>query len=178
VEQVVLLVVRGVEIRRAWQPRFRQSSGLGRIANLIWMLVAWSLAAFRYRPSVMVVGTDPILSVLVTLPWKALRPNTKIVHWCFDLYPEAAISGGVLRADSAVVRAIKRLLRAGYSRCDLLVDIGPCMRAKLSQYGQPMSYRTLTPWALAEPELPLPVNLCKRTRFFGNARSGLLYSGN
>jgi colanic acid biosynthesis glycosyl transferase WcaI len=169
---------RGIEIRRVWRPRFRQSSGPGRIANLLWMLVAWSLAAFRYRPDVLVVGTDPILSVLVALPWKALRPDTKIVHWCFDLYPEAAIAGGVLRAESAVVRAIKRLLRAAYSRCDLLVDIGPCMRAKLSRYGPSMSHRTLTPWALAEPERPLPVNPGERTRLFGNARSGLLYSGN
>ena len=169
---------RGVNIRRVWRPRFRQSSALGRIANMTWMLFAWSLAALKYQPDVLVVGTDPILSVLVALPWKALRPTTKVVHWCFDLYPEAAIATGVLAPKSAVARVIKRLLLAAYSRCDLVADIGPCMRARLTRYGESMSHRTLTPWALAEPELPLPLNACERTRLFGDARIGILYSGN
>jgi glycosyltransferase involved in cell wall biosynthesis len=142
------------------------------------MLIAWSLAALKYRPDVVVVGTDPILSVVVALPWKAIRPNTKVAHWCFDLYPEAAIADGVLCANSAVVRVIKRVLRAAYSKCDLLIDIGPCMRARLTPYGHSSVHRTLTPWALAEPELPLPIDACERTRLFADARIGILYSGN
>jgi hypothetical protein len=87
----------------------------------------------------------------------------KIVRWCFDLYPEAAIAGGVLRAESAVVRAIKRLLRAAHSRCDLLVDIGPCLRAKLSRHGPSMSPGRSHPGrspSRSGPSRSIPVSDC------------------
>ena len=49
----------------------------------------------------MIVGTDPMLSVLVALPWRVLRRRSRIVHWCFDLYPDAAVAEGMLRRDVA-----------------------------------------------------------------------------
>src|SRR5437868_1023912 len=44
----------GVEFRRVWRPRWRQASGLGRMANAIWMIAAWSLLALnrRVRPQI------------------------------------------------------------------------------------------------------------------------------
>src|SRR5690348_17334898 len=84
----------GVSIRRVWRPRFRQASTLGRMLNAAWMILAWSTALVgkrhRARPDVLVIGTDPVLSVLVSLFVKRLRPTIRVVHWCYDLYPEAA----------------------------------------------------------------------------------------
>src|ERR1700691_3194320 len=54
----------GIRIRRVWRPSFPQARAWGRIANLIWMIAAWSLAAFRHKPDVLIVGTDPVLSLL------------------------------------------------------------------------------------------------------------------
>jgi len=168
-----------VSVRRIWRPRFRQSSAIGRILNALWMIVRWSLLAVRRgSPDVVVIGTDPILSILVARIWKFFHPRAKIVHWCFDLYPEAAIAEGLVDASSFPARILNRLLRPAYGACSLIADLGPCMRGLLTNYRSAARRETLVPWALDEPELPLPPDPEHRERIFGKARLALLYSGN
>jgi len=172
---------RGVAIRRVWRPAFRQSRNRGRVLNAAWMLAAWTVAAAalrRRRREVMVVGTDPILGVLAALPWRALRRRSGIVHWCHDLYPEAPIAEGMLDGESRPVKLLKRLLAAAYERCDVLADLGPCMRDRLARYGSAAKRTTLTPWSLVEPLRPVEPDPATRSDLFGDAGLGLLYSGN
>ena len=170
---------KGVRIERVRRPRFRQSSTVGRILNILWMQAAWSLDAIRRRstPDVLIIGTDPILSVLVAIVWKVLRPQTKIVHWCFDLFPEAAFSEGILDRGSFGARFLQGITRRAYQCCDLIVDIGSCMRAQLKKYGSKARHVTLVPWALEEPPEPLPVSQDERSHVFGDANLALMYSG-
>jgi colanic acid biosynthesis glycosyl transferase WcaI len=171
----------GVRIRRAWRPAFRQSSNRGRLLNAGWMLASWAKAAItlpRRKREVMVVGTDPVLGVLAAVPWRTLRRRTGIVHWCHDLYPEAPIADGMVRETSPPVRVLKRLLAAAYRRCDLLADLGPCMGELLAKYGSAARPTTLTPWALVEPDRPVDADPATRAELFGDAKLGLLYSGN
>jgi glycosyltransferase involved in cell wall biosynthesis len=167
----------GIKIRRVWRPRFKQSSNLGRLLNAGWMLAAWSLPVGR-RPNVLIVGTDPILSVLVAIAWRLTRPGVKIAHWAFDLYPEAPVADGMLPADSWLVRALRSALRVAYGCCDLIADLGGCMRRLLERY-QPRGRKvTLVPWALSEPEQVATPDPAVRKDLFGDAALGLLYSGN
>jgi glycosyltransferase involved in cell wall biosynthesis len=172
---------RGVTIRRVWRPRLSQSSRLGRVLNALWMLAAWCPLVLRRGsavPDVIVVGTDPMFSVLVALVVRALRPRVRLAHWCFDLYPEAAIADGQVAADGWLARGLRRLLRAAYASCDLVADLGCCMRERLARYGLGGRQVTLVPWALVEPakvERPEP---SVRRELFGEAPLGLLYSGN
>ena len=169
----------GVDFRRIWRPALQQSSGFGRIANAAWMVMAWSGMALNptIRPDVLIIGTDPILSVLVALVWRRLRPKVHIVHWCFDLYPEAAIAAGLLDETSPFVTVLKKILAKSYGNCDLVVDIGECMRKRLSTYGLSAGTQTITPWALVEPLEPTPIDSGERKALFGNAILALLYSG-
>jgi colanic acid biosynthesis glycosyl transferase WcaI len=169
----------GIRIERVWRPRFRQASSLGRILNASWMIGAWSLAALcpRRAPEVLVIGTDPILSVLVACAWKTLRPRTKIVHWCFDLYPEAAYADELLGRTTMAARILERVLRSAYAACDAIVDIGPCMRRLLAKYGSPARQITLVPWALEEPAAVPDSGNRERKEIFGEARLALMYSG-
>jgi colanic acid biosynthesis glycosyl transferase WcaI len=172
---------RGLKISRIWRPRFAQSSSLGRILNAAWMIAAWSRISLRgkpIRPDVVLVGTDPILSVLVALPLKWLRPEIQIAHWAFDLYPEAAIADGMLAASGIAVRLLTWLLRRAYANCNLIVDLGLCMRRRLEAYGGASGHQTIVPWALAEAESPVPAEPDLRQRLFGDAKLALLYSGN
>lgn len=124
----------GGSIRRVWRLGWRQSSNKGRILNALAMLVGWTWRALvtpRSKHEVMIVGTDPILGVLVAIPWRLLRPRSTIVHWCHDVYPQAAVADGVLRADSLIVRMLNRILRIAYRRCDVIADLGTCMREKM-----------------------------------------------
>jgi len=169
----------GVRIQRLWRPSFAQSTSAGRILNAIWMIARWSLIACdpRVRPDVLVVGTDPIFSILTTIVWRKLKPRTKIVHWCFDLYPEAAIADGFLKADSRTVRFLRALLSKAYAACDLIVDIGPRMRSLLKRYALDIPVDTLVPWALRESPLVTPINDSERQLLFGASRLTLMYSG-
>jgi colanic acid biosynthesis glycosyl transferase WcaI len=172
---------RGIKISRVWRPHLPQARPLGRIVNAAWIIAAWSRIALRphtSRPDVVLVGTDPILSVLVALPLKWLRPKIKIAHWAFDLYPEAAIADGLVNPSSKIIRALTALLRHAYGKCDLIVDLGHCMRGRLAAYGSPAVRETIVPWALAEGPVPMAPEPDLRHHLFGDAKLALLYSGN
>lgn len=170
----------GVTIERVWRPPWAQASNRGRILNAVWMLTAWTVQALRPprgRIDVVIIGTDPVLSVLAAIPWKAIRRAT-VAHWAFDLYPEAPIANGMLREGSLPVRVLKWFLAAAYRRCDLIADLGPCMAKLLAAYRSPARSVTLTPWALTEPDAPVEPDPATRRDLFGDAKLGLLYSGN
>ena len=171
----------GVRIHRVWRPNFRQASNFGRLLNAAWMIGSWSwhavLSRGRQREFV-IVGTDPVLGVLVSIPWRLFRRSDRIVHWCHDLYPEAPIAAGMISERSLPVRVLKKLLAMAYWRCDLIADLGHCMAGLIKTYRTPAHTATLTPWALVEPTQPVKPDPDTRRELFGNARLGLLYSGN
>lgn len=170
----------GVTIRRIWRPPLRQSSTFGRFVNAIWMIGCWSLLSLRRAssgPDVLIIGTDPIMSVLVAKVWKLLRPHTRIAFWCFDLYPEAAIADGLIAARSSSARILRRLLGPAYRACSVIADLGPCMRQLLLKYPSNARRETMVPWALDEPVTPLPIAREERERVFGETSLAILYSG-
>src|SRR5262249_15499955 len=154
----------------------RQSSGMGRVINALWMLAAWCGIGLRNRdkaPDVVIVGTDPILSVLAAWMIRKLRQRIRLVHWCFDLYPEAAVAEGMLPADGWLNRLLRRLTGRAYASCDLVVDIGPCMRSRLATYEHGRRQATLVPWALVEPDQVQQSDPEVRRELFGEATLGL-----
>ncbi len=169
----------GVKIRRVWRPPFRQHSFLGRILNSIWMMKfwGWRFLFLSNPPDILVIGTDPIFC-LVIVPFVKLRhPRVKVVHWCFDLYPEYAAANGMVRPDGPIAKTLRFFMGTGYRRCELVADIGRCMRERLERY--PAKARsTHSPWAFEEPSEPPAPDPSEREALFGDARLGLLYSGN
>jgi colanic acid biosynthesis glycosyl transferase WcaI len=169
----------GVHLERIWRPRFRQASSSGRLLNAFWMLARWSLLAFRPNPpAAIVIGTDPIMSVVVAIVWGFVRPHTRIVHWVFDLYPEAAYADGLLPRDGFAASILEKILRRAYAACDAIIDIGPCMRRRLARYRSPARQETVVPWALEEPLAALAVAPAERQQIFGSTCMAMLYSGN
>ena len=124
-----------------------------------------------------IVGTDPIFAILVAVPLKFFAPSVKIVHWCFDLHPEAAISSALVTEKSIAVRFVRKFMRIAYSRCDLIVDIGSCMRELLNQY-QHSAGKVEPPWALLEPSDRIEPDIQTRKKLFNDAKLSILYSGN
>ncbi len=167
-----------VTFRRVWRPPLSQATGAGRVLNALWMTAAWSLEALRPgpRPDVVLVGTDPILSVSALRAWRLFRPAVKRVHWAFDVYPQAAVADGLLSEGSPVAHLLARLAASAVGTADLVADIGPCMRGLLP--ASPAARReTFPPWALVEPPAPLEADPGERRLLFGDARLGILYSG-
>ena len=168
----------GISYHRVRRPAFAQGSGAGRVANALWMTAAWSAQAMRpgRGPDVVLVGTDPILSVFALAVFRLFRPSVRRVHWAFDVYPDAAVADGTLREGSLLARLLAGVAAAGVKAAHLVADIGPCMRERLP--AAPGALReTLPPWALHESAVPLEADPEERRRLFGDARLGVLYSG-
>jgi len=170
----------GVLIRRVWRPDFPQHRFWGRLFNSIWIQKFWLWRSFFWgkdRPDVVLIGTDPVFALLVAPLLRLFHPKLKIVHWCFDLYPEAAVADGIFQEGNLPVRLAKALMGPAYRACDLVAQLGPCMAERLKAYPVRQSV-TLTPWALEEPSAPLAVDAHERKNLFGEAKLCLLYSGN
>ena len=167
-----------VSYHRVRRPAFAQGSGGGRVMNALWMTAAWSAGALRpgRGPDVVLVGTDPILSVITLAAYRLSRRPARRVHWAFDVYPDAAVADGALREGSLLVRLLARVATTGVKAAHLVADIGPCVRERLP--AAPGGLReTLPPWALYESAAPLEADPEERRRLFGDARLGVLYSG-
>ena len=165
--------INGVTVKRVWRPALKQHSVVGRIVNSLWIQRAWKtrLRSSSYQPDVILIGTDPILALSCAPVLKVLRPQAKIVHWCFDLYPEAAVADGMLGEGSKIIAGAHERMAKGYASCSLVANLGPCMAERLKSY--PVGKQTtLTPWALQEPAEPLPLGKDERKELFGAEPSG------
>jgi colanic acid biosynthesis glycosyl transferase WcaI len=168
----------GVRIHRVFRPAWDQARPLERLANSAWMAAAWLAAARRLGPvDAIVIGSDPAFSATAALGFRRLFPDAALVHWCFDLYPEAIDAEGKQRAAALLGPAARRLMALAYRRYDRLVDIGPRMQERLRGYGAGAAQQTLVPWALTEAERPVPVDPTVRAALFPRARLALLYAG-
>jgi hypothetical protein len=122
--------------------------------NAAWMIVAWcslGLRDARSTPDVIVVGTDPVFSVVAALVIRVLRPRIRLAHWAFDLHPECSIAEGKISEAGWLARITRAVMRRAYHSCDLVADLGACMRRRLEFYGHSSRRLTLVPWALVEP---------------------------
>jgi colanic acid biosynthesis glycosyl transferase WcaI len=169
----------GVAVERAHRPPWDQAKPLERLGNSAWMLGAWLARAASMKPfDAVVLGSDPAFAALLFVPLRSLWPRSVFVHWCYDLYPEAIVADGAGRAVRGVAAAARKLMKLAYQKCDAIVDLGPRMCERLSEYGGHAEHLTITPWALVEPEgAPSAGDERVRQELFGDARVGLLYSG-
>jgi len=170
---------KGVRIIRIGRPGWSQADHLTRLANSLWMSVAWLLKIMTLpKTDVIVLGSDPQFSQLLFPIIKKLRPAAKIVFWCYDLFPDAILADGA----GLLVRGIAQISKGGIKNAceslDLLVDIGPCMGRRLESYEIKCRRATLTPWALVEPSILEGPDPAMRQELFGDSDLALLYSGN
>ncbi|MCG8555597.1 MAG: glycosyltransferase family 4 protein, partial [Proteobacteria bacterium] len=169
----------GVRVHRSRRPAFDQSRDLQRLLNLGWMTAAWGRRVLRGRRNGLhVVGSDPQFSQVLFPIIKAASRHNRVIHWAYDLYPDAIVANAPFGKAAAAARAIRPVVKHLYRYADVLVDLGPCMRRRLATYGHRARTATMTPWALAEPGQLPPVDAQVRRALFGDARLALLYSGN
>jgi len=167
----------GVKIHRVFRPAWTQKRPVPRLGNSAWTLAAWFARALQLGPfDAVVIGSDPSFAASLAIPLRAAWPRTPLLHWCLDVFPDAGEAEwtGATRLLSPPARAV---MSAAYRCCDVVVDLGPCMRRRLEAYGGSPARETLTPWALVEPEAPAAPDPAVRRELFGDAVVGLLYAG-
>ena len=169
----------GVRIERVGRPSWDQRKPAERLLNSAWLLAAWLARSRSLGPfDAVVLGSDPAFAPLLFLPLARIWPSTVLAHWCFDVYPEVIGADGGARRARPLIPVARAMMGAAYRRCDVVVDLGPRMRERLSEYSTSALRETLVPWALVEPAGASDAGDPEiRRQLFGEARLGLLYSG-
>jgi colanic acid biosynthesis glycosyl transferase WcaI len=166
-----------VDIHRVFRPGLSQKNPFQRLANTAWTLSAWFLHSLKLEEfDAIIIGSDPSFAATLAIPLRRSRPRTPILHWCLDVYPDA-VEAEWSSATRLLSRPARAMMSAAYRRCDVVVDLGPCMRLRLERYGGSPHRETLTPWALVEPTTPAEPDPAVRRELFGDATIGLLYAG-
>ncbi len=170
---------RGMKIIRIKRPAWNQANPFFRLANSAWLILAWSLKICKLpRADVIIVGSDPQFSALLFPVLRILKRGKLLVHWCFDLYPDAITADGAKGFVKWFAEKLTVLMRWAYRSVDLMVDIGPCMKQRLSPFHRNSRSATLVPWSLVESDSIQKPDNVTRHELFNDAKLALLYSGN
>ena len=169
---------KNVEVLRFWRPNFSQGVNFRRLFNSGVLQLKWLRGFWKRRREfdAVIVGTDPQFDYMMFPFLRRMNRKLKIVHWAFDIFPDAIFVGSP-RWMRMLASYTTPFVRWAYSKVDVMVDIGGCMRERLLAWRHRAECHTLTPWALAEPEKVPEPDPETRKALFGDAKIGLLYSG-
>ena len=165
-----------ITIKRFRRFPFNQSSNVGRLLNSFILSIQWLTVLLFAKTDVVIFGTDPQFGYFIIPPIVFLRKKLHFAIWGFDLYPEAIFANGI-RVSTTVKKILTWVAGKSYQCCDLLVDIGSCMRNRFAKYKSSAKCETIIPWALHEPETITFPDIQTRHELFGNAKLCILYSG-
>lgn len=133
------------------------------------------------RPDVILVVTNPfILPSVVTLIRKLRSiPYVYLIH---DLYPDMAVSVGVVQEKSTITRFFRNLQRLMLHQADAVIALGRCMKALVMERYAVSNEKlhVITNWADPDSVVPKVSEEVKREvrKQYGLAEFVCLYSGN
>lgn len=126
-----------VTVYRCYVPTTYGRSYLGRMWAFLAFTLSAATAAFLAGPADVVIGTSPPLVVAIPA-WLAATCRGRRVPWVFemrDLWPESAVTTGVLKADSHLTKALYSLERWASRRASLVNVLTPAFREDLIKRG-------------------------------------------
>jgi glycosyltransferase involved in cell wall biosynthesis len=152
-------VHRNVSIRRCSGTALDKDVPLFRLVNLATIsasLFGNALARFRKGEVVFVTTNPPTLPYLTWLACVLRR--ARCVLMVHDVYPEALVAGGWLRADSALRRVFTRFQRFLYSRMERIVVLGRDMGSLVARAMRRQTRRivVIPNWADLDQITPFP----------------------
>ena len=173
-------------VLRLWTPEFGKSSHLRRLVDYA---SYYSLAMFRAatmpKQDVIIALTTPPFIALAGVLHKAAHPETRLILWNMDCYPDVVERYGMLRRDSFVSSILRRINRVIFEHVDHLVGLDSAMIELLqSQYGHHSPPATVVPnWERADLFAPhingtdnsltgMPPNFSFPILYLGNAGYG------
>ncbi len=164
-----------VRIRRFSRPGLNQGNHVCRLINSAVLQMKWLWALRKEKFDVIILGTDPQFSFMMFPFMRLLQKKAKLIHWAFDIYPDAITASGGFAGKLA--RLSIPFTHWALKYADAIWDLGPCMRKLLQKYSPAVPYRTFTPWALVENSSIPEADAATRRELFGDAKIGILYSG-
>lgn len=126
----------GALVHRCWSTRFGRKGLAGRaLDSLSFMLAAcWRLLRLARPGDVIVAKTDPPLIAALAALVCRLR-GARLVNWVQDLFPDVAVSLGVIRPRSLAHRLLGALRDASLRQAQVNVALGPRMAGRMADCG-------------------------------------------
>ena len=127
----------GIHVWRCHVPASYKRSYLGRMWAFFWFTAAACWAAIRVRRPDVVIATSPPLTATIT-GFVAARMRWRPVPWVFevrDLWPESAITCGVLSERSLVTGGLYQLERFACRQADRVNVLTPAFAENLTKRG-------------------------------------------
>jgi glycosyltransferase involved in cell wall biosynthesis len=126
-----------VRVLRCFVPETYGKGYVGRATAFAGFTTSASLAALRVKRPDVVIATSPPLPVVVT-GWVAAHAPFRRVPWIFeirDLWPESAVTTGVLKHDAPLTRALYSLERWACHSATRINVLTPAFRDDLVRRG-------------------------------------------
>jgi colanic acid biosynthesis glycosyl transferase WcaI len=120
----------GVAVHRSWATRFNRQWFLGRMCNNVTFCVTvflYLLRRLRAGDYVFATSSPPMVPFVALVACR-LR-HAKCILNVYDVYPDIAVVGGVLKEGSLIAKVLCRLQRWLYQNVDSVVTIGRDMQA-------------------------------------------------
>ncbi|MEV1328684.1 glycosyltransferase family 4 protein [Micromonospora costi] len=154
-----------------------RGNGLGRVVNWASYAVTATVAGLRQpRPDVVFASSPHLLAALSGWVVATVR-RTPFVLEIRDLWPRVLVDMGTLSETSLAYRALERLERFLYRRCDRVVIMAPGIRAALEAKGVAPEKIAYIPNA-ADPEDFVPgADRDELRRRYGFTRRTAVYAG-
>lgn len=168
-----------VRVIRCHVPPTYRGSYLGRMWAFFGFTLSASTAALSIADADVVIGTSPPLPIIIPAWLLARRKGAKLVFEIRDLWPESAITTGVLREGSALARLLYGLERWGCRVADKVNVLTPAFRESLIERGLAPEDKIVFVPNGADPELftPGPRMNEVRERCGWGERFVVLYAG-
>lgn len=126
-----------VRVLRCWVPPSYAKGYVGRALAFLGFQISACVAALQVSAPDVVVATSPPL--IAAIPgWIAARLRGRNAPWIFevrDLWPESAVSTGVLRERAALTRLLYRLEAWAYRSADKISVLTPAFRDDIVRRG-------------------------------------------
>lgn len=151
---------KGVSIRRCWGTTFNKNVYFLRLINSITISVSIffrTLISIKKNDSVLVVTNPPSLPFVVALACKIRR--AKCILRIDDVYPEALINAGLIKAQSFLARISHWFTKKLYQHVDQIIVLGRDMKRIVENKLQKTFHaklKVITNWADLELVSPLP----------------------
>lgn len=127
----------GVTVWRCHVPASYSRSAIGRMWAFAGFTITSLLAGIRASRPDVIITTSPPLTVALT-GWVLSRLWFRGTRWVFevrDLWPESAVTTGVLGGRSWLTRALYQLEAAAYRSCDCINVLTPAFRDDIVRRG-------------------------------------------
>lgn len=171
-------------VLRLWTPSLGRHNALRRLTDYatFFAQAKWALVTMPRQDAVLLMTTPPYIA-LAGIAHRCLHPQTRLILWNMDCYPETLERAGLLRPASPMSRFLRAVNRWLFRRLETVVCLDEAMRHLLERaYGSHRrpAFVVIPNW---EPSTMFPASLAPPIwegvrRLALEGRQVILYQGN